>query len=86
MPLILGSIILLTEGNLKFMEHLQNVSHLTAPFLRVKRPGREADHPPLSSAEIKECVALYLHSPTRLHGVMLSLKEKQRDKFRFYLC
>jgi hypothetical protein len=31
--------------------------------LGVKRPGREADYSPPSSAEVKECVALYLHSP-----------------------
>jgi hypothetical protein len=31
--------------------------------LEVKRPGREADHSPLSSAKVKECVELYLHSP-----------------------
>jgi hypothetical protein len=31
--------------------------------LGVKRPGREADHSPSSSAEVKECVELYLHSP-----------------------
>jgi hypothetical protein len=31
-------------------------------FLGVKRPGREADHPPPSSAEVEECVELYLHS------------------------
>jgi hypothetical protein len=35
--------------------------------LGVKRPGREADHPPPCSAEVKECVELYLHSPIRLH-------------------
>jgi hypothetical protein len=29
----------------------------------VKWPGREAEHSPPSSAEIKECVELYLHSP-----------------------
>jgi hypothetical protein len=29
----------------------------------VKRPGREADHSPQSSAEFKECLELYLHSP-----------------------
>jgi hypothetical protein len=39
--------------------------------LEVKRPGREADHSPPSSAEVKECVDLYLHSPIRLHGVVL---------------
>jgi hypothetical protein len=30
--------------------------------LDVKRAGREADHSPPSSAEVKECVELYLHS------------------------
>jgi hypothetical protein len=40
--------------------------------LGVKRPGREADHSPPSRAEVKECVELYLHSPIRLHGVVLS--------------
>jgi hypothetical protein len=36
----------------------------------VKRPGREADHLPLSSAEVKECLERYLCSPIRLHGVV----------------
>jgi hypothetical protein len=31
--------------------------------LGVKWPEREADHSHLSSAEVKECVELYLHSP-----------------------
>jgi hypothetical protein len=31
--------------------------------LVIKRPGRETDHLPPSSAEVKECVELYLHSP-----------------------
>jgi hypothetical protein len=42
------------------------------PSLGVKRPGCEADHSPPSSAEVKECVELYLHSPVRLHGIVLS--------------
>jgi len=29
----------------------------------LQRPGREADYSPPSSAEVKECVELYLHSP-----------------------
>jgi hypothetical protein len=29
----------------------------------VKRPGRETDHSPPSSTEVKEWVELYLHSP-----------------------
>jgi hypothetical protein len=44
--------------------------------------GREADHSPLSSAEVKEWVDLYLHSPIRLHGVVLSEGE-HRDNFTF---
>jgi hypothetical protein len=34
--------------------------------------GREADHSPPFSAEVKEWVELYLHSPIRIHGVVLS--------------
>ena len=37
----------------------------TGSFPGVKRPGRGVDHPPLSSAEIKERVELYLYSPFR---------------------
>jgi hypothetical protein len=40
--------------------------------LGVKRPENEANHSPPSSAEVKECVELYFHSPIRLHGVVLS--------------
>jgi hypothetical protein len=40
--------------------------------MRVKRAGREADHSPPSCSEVKECVELYIHSPVRLHGVVLS--------------
>jgi hypothetical protein len=32
-------------------------------FPGVKRPGRGVDHPPPSSAEVKEIVELYLYSP-----------------------
>jgi len=34
--------------------------------------GCEADHSPPSSAEAKECVELYLHSPIPLHDMVLS--------------
>jgi hypothetical protein len=40
--------------------------------LGIKRPGREADHSPPSSAEDKECVELYLLSPVRFHDMVLS--------------
>jgi hypothetical protein len=44
----------------------------SVPFtLGVKRAGREADHSPPASAEVKECLQLYLHSPVSLHGVVL---------------
>jgi hypothetical protein len=49
--------------------------------LGVKRPGREADHSPTSSAEVKELVELYLHSPITpsWRGAQL----KHRDNFTF---
>jgi hypothetical protein len=51
--------------------------------LAVKRPEREADHSPPSSAEVKEWVELYLHSSNTpsWRGVQL----KHRDNFTFYL-
>jgi len=36
----------------------------TGYFPGVKRPGRGVDNPPLSSAEAKERVQLYLYSPS----------------------
>jgi len=36
----------------------------TGSFLRVKRPRRGVDHPPLPSAEVKERVELYLYYPS----------------------
>jgi len=35
----------------------------TGSFLGVKRSGRGVDHPPPSSAEVKDRVELYLFSP-----------------------
>jgi hypothetical protein len=35
----------------------------SALSLRVKWPGRDSNHSPPSTAEVKECVVLYLHSP-----------------------
>jgi hypothetical protein len=36
----------------------------------IKRPGREADHSPLTSAEVKEIwIYTSTHSPIRLHGI-----------------
>jgi hypothetical protein len=41
-------------------------------FLGVKRPGREADHSPPSSAEVKNEWSYTSTPPVRLHGVVLS--------------
>jgi hypothetical protein len=50
-------------------------------FLGVKRPGRETYHSPPSSAEVKECVELYLHSPST--PSWLGAQLKHRDNFTF---
>jgi hypothetical protein len=46
--------------------------------LGVKRLGREADHSPPSTAEVKECVELYLHSPNvpSLRGAQLKVQRQ----------
>jgi hypothetical protein len=80
-----GSRVRLPEGagNFSPHHHVQNSSGAhpasypmgtRGSSLGVKRPGREADHSPPSSAKVKECMELYLHSPIRLHGVVLGLK------------
>jgi hypothetical protein len=51
--------------------------------LGVKRPGREADHSPLSSAEVKNAWSYTSTPPISLHGAVLSLKKKHRDNFTF---
>jgi hypothetical protein len=53
--------------------------------LGVKRSGREADHSPPSSAEVKECVELYIHSPNMpsWRGAQLKKAQEQLDLFNF---
>jgi hypothetical protein len=79
--LFLNANIPAVAGNFSLHQRVQNGSgahrasypiDTKALSLGVKRPGREGDHSPPSSAEVKECVELYLHSPIRLHGVVLS--------------
>jgi hypothetical protein len=43
-----------------------------APSLAVKRPGREADHSPPSSAEVKNAYSYTSTLPIHLHGMVLS--------------
>jgi len=44
--------------------HPASYTMCTVSFPVVKRPGRSVDHPPTSSAEVKERVELYLYSPS----------------------
>jgi hypothetical protein len=53
--------------------------------LGIKRPGCEADHSPPSSAEVKECVELYFHSPDTPSWCGAQLKKEHRDNFYFLL-
>jgi len=46
-----------------------------------KRPGREVDHSPPSSAEVKNAWS-YTSTPSRLHDVVL----KHKDNFTFTLA
>jgi hypothetical protein len=46
-----------------------------AIFTGIKRPGREVDHSPPSSAEVKK-MWIYTSTPIRLHGVVLNLKRR----------
>jgi len=48
---------------------------------KVKRPGREADHLPSSSAEVKELVELYLRSPNTLPWRGAQLKHRDISLF-----
>jgi hypothetical protein len=50
-------------------------------LLWVKQPGRESDHSPPSSAEVKEWVELYHHSPNTHSWRGAQLKHK--DNFTF---
>jgi hypothetical protein len=78
-------------GNFSLHHLIQNGSGAAHPasypmgtrgyYPGVKRPGREADYSLPSSAEVKECVELYLHSPNTpsWRGAQLN----HRDNFIF---
>jgi len=56
---------------MNYLGFLNRKQYFSSEVICTLFPGREADHSPTSSAEVKECVELYLHSPTRFHGVVL---------------
>jgi hypothetical protein len=53
--------------------------------LGVKRPGREADHSPPSSAEVKIAWSYTSTPPIRLHGVVFIKAQGQLYLFLRYL-
>jgi hypothetical protein len=57
----------------------------TGSFPVVKRPWRGVDHPPPSSAEVKERIELYLYSPLDLHGLFYGYLYLYLYKFTSYL-
>jgi hypothetical protein len=84
-PFILSTAIDIHKSNSKKEHFLTNSRTALGPFqppiqrvrggggsLGVKWPGLEADHSPSSSAEVKECVELYITLPICLHGVVLT--------------
>jgi hypothetical protein len=76
-------------GNFSLHHRVQNGSRANptsyptpgALSLGIKWPGREADHSPPSSAEVKECVELYFHSPntSSCHGTWLCTGNNDRQ-------
>jgi hypothetical protein len=50
----------------------------------VKRPGREADHSPLSNTEVKKA-KLCLHSPIRLHDISKSADKSSAFPISYFL-
>jgi hypothetical protein len=53
--------------------------------LGVKRPGRESDHSPPSSAEVKTAWNYTSNSPIRLYGVVI-IKKAQRQFYLYFKC
>jgi hypothetical protein len=78
-----GVRVLFTSSKLALGSTQPPIQWLSGLFPRgLKRTGREADHSPPTSAEVKNNVDLYIHSPTRLHGVVLTFHHihKARSK------
>jgi hypothetical protein len=70
-------------GNFPLYHRVQKGSRIHPASYPMGIRSSEADHSAPSSAEVKECVELYLHSAVRLSGLVLSLKKTQG---KLYLC
>jgi hypothetical protein len=75
-------------GNFSFRYRVQTDSkaHTASYPTGAKRPGCEADHSLPSSAEVKEYVELYLHSPDKLSWSSSQLKAQGQICFLCYQC
>jgi len=71
----------LSAGADNFSPHYRVHNGSGALSVGVKRPGREEDHSPPTTAEVKECVQLYLHSSNTPSWCGAQLKKKHRDNF-----
>jgi hypothetical protein len=67
-------------GNFYLQHHVQNGSRYQGSF-----PGSEADHSPASSAEVKECVELYLYFPNTPSWRGAQLKESTGTNLHLHL-
>jgi hypothetical protein len=71
------------EDNIKMDLREIGIDGVQGAFsLGVKWPGHEADYSPPSSAKVKECMELYLHSPNM--PSWCGPQSKHKD-FTFYL-
>jgi hypothetical protein len=71
---MIGFQFLAGAGNFFLRHHVQTSFGVNPPpiqWVPGAFPGSKADHSPPSSAEIKECMELYPHSPICLHGMVL---------------
>jgi hypothetical protein len=60
-----------THSSRMLVNYQNIVSQMTALSPGVKRPGREVDHSPLTSTEVKK-MWIYTSTPIRLNGVVLN--------------
>jgi hypothetical protein len=55
----------------------------TGSFPGVKRSRRDVNHPPTSSAEVKERVKVYLYSPSGFSWLLIRRKRLPPPNFKF---
>ena len=68
--------------------HPVSYTIVTGSFPGVKRPGSGVDHPPPSSAEVKERVELYFYSPSGLSWSLIgwTFTFTSKEHVLYFLC